>query len=233
MGFRAGSVLVIVCAFARAQDFELHRYEADRFSVSIPKDWIELPREELNRLSDALRKLAPGADAQIYKYGFAAGADPGQPRVLIQVKNERWSEAAFDDMGKLPKAARMIQHGVTAANPSLAELQPEIGEMRWDADRQIVWMRTQASGEVQMLSGVHLTDTGSVQVHGSAPSESYSTYGDTLARIISSVEIDPGLRYKPRNAFVLFFESYPWVPIAAVVMAVVLTLTFRARKKIQ
>lgn len=226
-------MLAITCAAAYAQDFEAHRYESDHFSVFIPKNWIELPRQELDRLSEALRKLAPSADAQLYKYGFAAGVDPGEPRVLIQVKNERWSESAFADMGKLPKAARLIQHGVTAANPSLAELQPEIGEMRWDADRQIVWMRTQASNEVEVLSGVHLTDIGSVQVHGSATAESYSKHADTLARIISSVEIDPGFRYKPRNAVVLFVESYPWVPIAAVVLAVALTVQRLRLRKLQ
>jgi hypothetical protein len=132
--------------------------------------------------------------------------------VLIQVKSERWSGDFRAETSKLPRAKALVQHGVTAANESLAAMQPKIGEMRRDPVAQLLWMRTGVSGaQTQILSGVHLTSEGSIQVHCSAPAADFDKLAPVCPDIIQSVRIDENARYRPRSMARIFVEDHPAV----------------------
>ena len=214
---------------------EVHQYRPAHFQITIPDGWTEISRHELLSMAKALRQAAPDADAQSYDYGFRPPGAPAHVRLVIQIKHERWSEEFFDQTSKLPRAKGLILHGVTVGSPALAELQPKIGEMRWNPDRQLLWMRTEIQdekqGPTQILSGAHLTQDGSIQVHCSASSAQYATLAAQFAAVIESVKIDDDFQYVRRSNFSLLFADYGWAVLATVGFASMLGAAFMGRKK--
>jgi hypothetical protein len=214
-------------------DPRVHHYPDGHFSISIPEGWAPIPPEELHRLAEGLRQAAPHAEPQVYNYGFAATSGPTSPRLLIQVKSERWDEDVFAEMDKLPRAKGLIQHGATAANPPLAELQPRIGELRWDQERRILWMRTSVeSTATQALSAVHLTNAGSVQIHCSASSSDYDRFAPVFVAAIESVQIDEDWRYRARNRWIRLVQDHPWPLATAAGVCVLLAVNYALRKRL-
>lgn len=223
---------LLLAAVALQLCAEVRQYRSEHFQLDIPAGWKDIPKEELLQMAKSLRAAAPDAEAQSYDYGFRPEGAAAHVRVVVQVKHERWSEEFFDQTSKLMRAKGLIQHGITAGSPALAELQPKIGEMRWDPDQQVLWMRTEIKDpDTQVLAGVHLTREGSVQVLCAAGAADYAKLADTFAGVIQSVKVDDDFRYVPRSDFRLFFADYGWMAITALGFACTLGAGLLWRKQ--
>ena len=229
------AVFLLLFAFATAAFADVKTYPTEHFSIAIPDGWTEIPRAELQQLASNLRQAAPDAGAQSYDYGFRPANNAAHVRVLIQVKHERWPEEFLEETSKLPRAKGLIQHGVTATSASLAELQPKIGEMRWDPDRQVLWMRTQLAGEksaMEILSAAQLTKEGSIQIHCSADGDEYEKVAATFSSVIDSLRIADDWKYEARGPFRRLFSDYVWVAVGVVGIASLIGAMFAGRKKL-
>jgi hypothetical protein len=162
-------------------------------------------KSELNEMSENLRKAAPNAKVQPYKYGFQASAESRYPRLLVQIKtNGRWSEKVFADMPKLPSIKPEVEQRVQSVAPAFAALNIKVGELTYDPAKRIAWLRMQFSSEdgqtVKVLSGLHPTNVGSVQVHCYALSDEFDRFAPLFSQIITSVDIDEEWKYRESNA---------------------------------
>lgn len=235
------ALFAVPALFAQQPELELRHYAVDHFSIAVPKGWSEMSRADLDEVARQLQVIVPGSDQQ-YAYGFRLEPGPGNPRILIQVKEGRWSERFFEETSKLPRAKGLLKHGVEETSPALAAMRPEIGEMRWDPDNLVLWLRTQANSPhegqkgapamvpTQAIAGVHLTNTGTIQIHANAPAEYWDKYADVFTQVIASVKIDPEWKYQPRSGFRIFLEEATWLPYAAVSILAALGVGLIARK---
>jgi hypothetical protein len=61
----------------------------DGFTISLPADWVAIPKDALDGLSEHLAKLAPKAERQTYDYGFQLPKKEHwieYPYIFVQVK---------------------------------------------------------------------------------------------------------------------------------------------------
>lgn len=182
----------------------VHKYPSDHLSISIPTDWIAIPKSELDQMSANVREVAPKAKPQPYNYGFQASAESPYPRVLIQIKTSgRWAEKVFADMPKLPSMKDEVEKGVQSVSPAFAALNIKMGALTYDPVKQVAWLRMQFTGDdgqtVQGFSGLHPTNVGSIQVHCYAPTADFDEYAPLFSEIITSVQVDDGWRYRARS----------------------------------
>lgn len=181
--------------------FTVHNYPDNHLSISIPAEWVAIPRVELEQMSARVREAAPNAKPQPYNYGFQSSATAKYPRVLIQVKTSgRWAETVFAQLPKISTGE--IQRQVQASSPEFAALNIEIGKLTYDPAKRIAWLRMQFTGEdgeMQALSGLHPTKAGSIQVHGYSFGLEMEKYGPLFSEIISSVKIDDEWKYRDRS----------------------------------
>lgn len=187
------------------REMTVHKYPSDHLAISVPADWIEIPKAELEEISANLQKAAPNLKAQPYNYGFQASAESRYPRVLVQIKTSgRWSEKVFADMPKLPSIKAEVEQRVQSVAPAFAALNIKMGELTYDPAKRIAWLRMQVSSEdgqtVQVFSGLHPTSVGSVQVHCYALSDELDRLAPLFSQIITSVDIDEEWKYRERNA---------------------------------
>ena len=183
----------------------VHKYSADNLSISFPAEWVEIPKAELDQMSENVRKAAPNARPQPYNYGFQASAKSQYPRVLVQLKTSgRWSEKAIADMPRISSTTGETQARVSALSPSFAALNLQIGKLTYDPGRHLVWMTfqmTDGDGEsIQGLSGLHPTNVGSIQVHCYSLKAEFDRYAPLFSEIITSVQIGDDLKYRARGS---------------------------------
>jgi hypothetical protein len=207
-----GPLLLLLLApwFSSAQQNQLHqmathKYPSDHLAVSIPANWVEIPKAELDQMTADIRAAAPNAKPQPYNYGFQISTGSKYPRVVIQVKTSgRWSEKAIAQLPRLSAMKDDIQLKVESEMPGLAPLNIRIGKLAYDPIRQIAWLRMQVTGDegetIQVLSGIHPTNVGAIQVNCYASTATLEKYAPLFSEIITSVRVDDEWKYRERSA---------------------------------
>jgi hypothetical protein len=181
-----------------------HKYPSDHFVISIPADWVEIQKAELDQMTANIRAAAPTAKPQPYNYGFQISTRSKFPRVIIQVKTARWSEKAIAQLPSLSAMKDGVQRKVESEMPGLAALNIQIGKLAYDPVRQIAWLRMQVTGDegelIHGLTGIHPTNVGAIQVNCYSSADTLEKYAPLFSEIITSVQVDDGWKYRERSA---------------------------------
>lgn len=195
---RAGFLLpCLLFAQQAPPPLTVHSFVSEHIEISIPTGWVAIPRAELDAITATLQQAAPNAEPQRYQHGFQASASAEYPRVLVQIKDKgRWSDQVF----------REIPH------TGLEGAEAAIGKLSYDPAQRLAWLRLQLEVEEgktqQALSGLHPTETGSVQVHCWAPPGDFIPYASLCRQIVTSVRLGDAIRYRERTAWQTFLADY-------------------------
>jgi hypothetical protein len=143
----------------------------DGFTIRLPADWVEIPRQVLDDFSARLRKTVTGMEKQSYDYGYQRGYGGrwfACPYLLVQVTRAgripeeelRKYEAVRRGAAKAADRAQggrgTVLSGATAGTPL------------YDAENRALWTRlsinSAALGQIEALCGTRLTEDGAVWI---------------------------------------------------------------------
>jgi hypothetical protein len=143
----------------------------DGFTIRLPADWVEIPRQVLDDFLARLRKTVTGMEKQSYDYGYQRGYGGrwfACPYLLVQVTRagripERELTKYEVVRHEVAKAADRAQGGRgTALSGATA------GTPLYDAENHILWTRlsinSAALGQIEALCGTRLTEDGAVWI---------------------------------------------------------------------
>jgi len=176
------------------------QYQKDGFAISIPGDWVEIPRDVIDQYEAALAKLNPSTAPPHYDYGFQLdGAEYWLelPYILVQVNsNGRVPESEIYKLEEFsPQEVVEKQEGLRSVMSNI-----QAGKMYFDKDMEVIWMRMASDvanvGRVSGLSGLVLTGKGYIAVNGYSLEEESPEYEPAFRAIVKSVTPESGLEYK-------------------------------------
>ena len=182
------------------------------YQISIPSDWIEIPRDVLDQYEVAV-KNATGQD-QTYEYGYQSSSAVNwfeHPYALVQVK--RTGRIPEGQLKQYQKIESGFKEGIDKAEDLAGDLLKNItmGETIYEQDSHILWsamtMDVAAVGKVKGLIAVKLTEFGVVQFMGYDKIESFPQIEPTYRKMIHSIALNQPDIYMPRltdNAPTLF-----------------------------
>ncbi len=209
------AILIVLCIYGRCYGLELIREvkTQDGFTVRLPNDWKPIPRDMLDKYSQAVARLTRDTEKQVYDYGFQKADAPGwfaYPYILIQVrKTGRIAEAQLKSIerfqGDLDKSMARMQQAMSEVVSDA-----RVGEMVYDPEAHILFsqmrMEVKEIGTIRGLIALLLTEQGGIHIAAYAKGDDFSHYLPLFEKIARGVVPDDNLRYQPR-----MLESVPVV----------------------
>ncbi len=224
---------------ADAADDQIVFDAGDDYTIRIPGEWKEIPKEVLDQFG-AMASQAAGQSVT-YEYGYQLSANEDwfeYPYVLVQVnRSGRISEGQMKNYRKIDSG---IEEGMKKAESAAGELlsNASLGESIYDSGTHILWssvaMDVQEAGRVKGLMAVKLTDYGSIHFFGYALEDEFEQYKGLYSDMVHSIQVGEKDRYKPRfldNAPTLFGINLGQVAIAALIGGLIGGLSVLFRKK--
>jgi hypothetical protein len=180
-------------------------YQSSEFSMTIPDGWIQIPKNIIDSNTQQLGDMLPGVQVKTYDCGFQmdnALTWFDYPYVLVQINREgRISEKHLEMMDKYPAQEYVDDHG-KGLRPVMSEVQT--GKMYYDRINEVVWFVADATvkdvGKVRMLSATVLTETGFIQIGGSALVDNFETYETVFRSMALSVALNSKLQYQAHGS---------------------------------
>lgn len=173
----------------------------DKFSISLPDEWVEIPREIIDSYTKDLATLVPDAGHPHFDYAFQLQSSENwfqYPYIVLQVKNV--GRIPEKELKKLPRyiLSQNLAETQKKLSPVISDFKP--GQIYYDQQNNIIWMQieafVEATGKVSGLTGLVPTEKGYIQISGYSFEEHSSTYKPVFQSIIKSVFIDLNLAYK-------------------------------------
>lgn len=195
------------------------------YQISVPSDWVEIPRDILDQYEVALQE-ATGQN-QTYEYGYQSTSAVNwfeHPYALVQVK--RTGRVPEGQLKKYKKIESGFKEGIEQLEESAGNLLNNItmGETIYEEKKHILWsamsMEVADVGKVKGLIAVKLTEFGVVQFMGYGKEESFSQYEPTYKNMIHSITVSEPDIYKPRitdNAPTIFGINLGQTLIAGII----------------
>ena len=222
-------------SFAAKEDFTLH----------LPRDWKPIPKDILDKYSQAIAKMAPQAEKQVYDYGFQRSDAPkwfSYPYILVQVK--RSGRIPEEQLKALKRIEKAMDESFSKTTDSLSAItsNASLGEPVYDPASHILWTRIaidiKNTGTVRGIIGTILTGEGFVQIACYAKNDDFETYLSIFESVIATTELRADLKYGSRPLSVKTAEeeaeqgTVPWKAMTVVVIGVLLIfLVWKIRKK--
>lgn len=187
--------------FAHGETFHTDK----KFSITLPDDWIEIPKNVLDAYSDNVAKLSPDTPKQIYDYGYQLrGSEKwlDYPYILVQVKNT--GRVPSGELSRYKKLKAGFKKGLEQLGEDLSKIMSDttIGEPFYDKENTMLWMSMSAevrdSGTVKALIGVKLTEKGVIQLNGYSQQENFAKYKDVYTKAFSSLAVNDSIKYRPQ-----------------------------------
>ncbi|MGA7828439.1 MAG: hypothetical protein WCA04_12295, partial [Geobacteraceae bacterium] len=178
----------------------------DGFTIHLPKGWKPIPKEVLDKYSQAIAKMAPKAEKQEYDYGFQRSDTKkwfSYPYILVQVK--RTGRIPEVQLKALKRIKKELDKSFNKATEALSEISSNasLGEPVYDPLSHILWSRItidiKGTGTVRGIIGTILTKEGFVQIACYAKDDEFGTYLPVFESTISTTEIRSSLRYGAEN----------------------------------
>jgi hypothetical protein len=173
----------------------------DGFSISIPKEWTQIPKEIIDQFSEDAHKAKPSEPKQNFDYAFQAtpsGSWFKYPYLLIQVHKT----------GRLPDG--LIQSIKKQADSDVNEfkkdssffLSANVQKSIYEESTNTLWNVTNYTldGGIQVrafIATIH-TENGSIQIMGYSKTDELRQYAPIFDSIFKNIVVDDSLRYKPR-----------------------------------
>jgi hypothetical protein len=193
---------VLWAADATAGIVELKK---DGFSISIPDDWREIPREVLDDYERGMKKADPKASVPHNDYGFSLKSAEDwfdTPCILLQInKAGRIPESLLKQ--RFPPDA--VQEGLDDLEEfydNVMKMDANDVKLLYDKEKKILWismkMNVKDFGETYGLSGMIMTEIGYILATGTALAQEYPQYESVFRSVILSISPEPALAYRPR-----------------------------------
>lgn len=215
------------------------------FTLHLPSDWKPIPKEVLDKYSQAIAKMAPQAEKQVYDYGFQRSDAPkwfSYPYILIQVK--RSGRIPEEQLKALKRIEKAMDESFSKTTDSLSAItsNASLGETIYDPASHILWTRIaidiKKTGTVRGIIGTLLTEEGFVQIAGYAKDDDFGTYLPIFESVIKTTEIRTDLKYGSRTLAGKTAEedadqkTVPWKTMTVAVIGLLLGfLVWKLRKK--
>jgi hypothetical protein len=207
------------------------------FTVHLPKGWKPIPKEVLDSYSQAIARMAPKAERQVYDYGFQR-VDTRKwftyPYILVQVR--RSGRIPEEQLAALKRIEKAMDDSFSKTTDSLSAItsNASLGEPSYDPVSHILWTRiaidVKETGTVQGVVGAILTEEGFVQIACYAKGDDFGKYLPAFESVIKNTEIRADLKYGARNssehgeAQESRQGAFPWKTSALVLIGVLLLL---------
>jgi hypothetical protein len=171
------------------------------FTIHLPKDWEPIPKEVIDKYSQAIAKMAPKAETQLYNYGFQRADSPKwftYPYILVQVnRSGRIPEEQLKSLKRIEKAMGESFAKTTDSISSFSS-NASLGEPVYDPASHILWTRiaidVKKTGTVQGIIGSILTEEGFVQIACYAKNEDFEKYLPVFETIIKKTDFKADLK---------------------------------------
>ena len=171
------AILVALCISAASDAVELPQTvrTKDGFTISLPADWVAIPKDALDNLSETLAKLAPKARRQTCDYGFQLPMKKHwieYPYILVQIK--RTGPVPEAQLKSLKHVEQQAKQGVEKAQDSFSAVlsNAQVGEAVYEPATHILWiqlsMDVKKVGTVKGVSASMLTEEGMISIYGYA-----------------------------------------------------------------
>lgn len=214
--------LVLGVSFSAASSFNQSFPTEDGFTIKLPNDWIQMPRETLDEFSNFISKSAPNLEKQVYAYGFQLKSDRWftYPYILIQIKNS----------GRIPsselKKTKQIQDAMKKESSKTEDsLKSYISDSEletpiYDEGNHILWQKIKfevaGMGLIHNLMGLKLTEKGFIQIMGYSVESESEKYDKLYSDVILNTTIDDAIAYKPKlSDSVPFLARIDWTQVAS------------------
>jgi len=181
----------------KANGIEFHK---ESFSITVPDNWVEIPREIIDAYEAKLTYMAPNVPSQHFDYGFQP-SDNGwmqHPYMLVQIKNTgRISKSELQSI-----VSYSPQAGIDTIDFGSMLTNVEAGKPIYDKETNIIWAKGGATvagtGAVVGLWGMLPTETGFILTTGSAKAKDFSEMSVVFKSIITSITPTSNLVYKKK-----------------------------------
>jgi len=195
------------------------------YQISIPKDWVVIPRDVLDQYEIAVQN-ATGQN-QTYEYGYQSSSAVNwfeHPYALVQVKrNGRVPEGQLKQYKKIEGG---FKKGIEKLESTAGGLMSNstMGETLYEKKRQILWstlsMDVSNVGRVKGIIAIKLAEFGIVQFMGYGKEDDFASYEPVYRDMAHSLTLNPNDTYKPRitdNAPTIFGVNLGQTAIAAII----------------
>lgn len=175
----------------------------DDFTIHLPWDWEQIPKEVIDKFIQDFTKMAPSAPKMHYDYVFQKSSNRWfqYPYVLVQVNNngkipesQLKSYDKFED--EMNKNAKKLE---THTYSALSDI--EVGKTYYDPSCHILWSQMESNvegaGKVRALIAMILTERGTIQIFGYSLAKDYDRYAPLFEKIARNVIVSGKIRYKP------------------------------------
>jgi hypothetical protein len=178
---------------------------SEGFIIPLDNDWVEIPREVLDQLSNAMVEVSD-APKQYWNYGYQKNNNEGlwatYPYVFVQVhENGRVPESKLKNYKKIEG---QFQEGLQKAESMNSAFMSEatMGETYYDENRHALFTLSKAQvaevGPITMLIAVILTEKGYVQYMAYTNEAENDVYLPLFKESIENIEFTESLAYSPR-----------------------------------
>jgi len=217
------------------------------FTIHLPMDWKPIPKEVLDRYSQAISRIAPKAEKQHYDYGFQRTDTPKwftYPYILVQVN--RSGRIPEEQLKALKRIEKALDDSFAKATDSISSItsNASLGEPIYDPVSHILWTRiaidVKDTGTVRGIIGAILTEEGFVQIACYAKGDDYGKYQPVFEKVINETDIRADLEYEVRNRAGKTSEkvrnqgSFTWKTISLALIGALLLffVGWRRKKKV-
>ncbi len=177
----------------------------DQFSIDLPDNWTEVPKNVLDEFSDTIAKLAPQNPKQIYDYGYQLSGSERwlqYPYILVQVKNV--GRVASGELKQYKKLKKGFEEGLAQVTDSFSDIMSNasFGETVYDESNHILWttisMNVEGIGKVLGLLAVKLTEKGIIQFNAYATEATFDEYAQIYRNAFINLDVAELITYKPQ-----------------------------------
>lgn len=172
----------------------------DQFSISLPEDWIEIPKPMLDTYVDNVDQQTTDVPTQYYDYGYQLMDSTWltYPYILVEVL----------PYGRLPsgelKRLAMSEEGVgEVSDEGFDAMFSKVtnGTRTYDSEHQMLWttlaIENAGGTPIKALVGVKLTEVGLIRLTGCATTATFDLYAGIFREAFSNLDVDEAIRYKP------------------------------------
>lgn len=182
-------ILCLVSLPAKAATFD-----KENFTITLPDTWVEVPPEVLSAYMEELKQQAPTAAVPVYDYAFQPDNKGWltYPYVLVQIsRSGKVPPEELQSINKIDMNSAEIKRQTQGYGSLLDNV--TLGQLSYDDATHTAWLKSDIDvagmGKILGLSGMHLTNNGTVSVHAYAKADEFEDRLPEFTKLISSVTI--------------------------------------------
>ena len=173
------------------------------YQISLPSDWVEIPKEALEQYQKALFK-ATGKNLT-YEYGYQLTETENwfeYPYALVQIK--RNGRVPEDQLKRYNKIESGFEECIKNLEETAGDLLSNIshGKTIYDPSIHTLWssmsMDVRGVGKARELFAIKLTEFGFIQFMGYGLEKEFAKYEALYRRMVLSITLEEKDIYKPR-----------------------------------